>query len=54
MNNGMNAERRGSFLLLGKAYLQVMPWLTIFASYFVLGHPKTLDAEASEIMTSLS
>jgi hypothetical protein len=32
-------------LLLGKAYLQVIPWLTVFASYFVLGHPKTLDVE---------
>ena len=35
-------------LLLGKAYLQVTPWLTLFASYFVLGHPQTLDGEASE------
>ena len=39
-------------LLLGKAYLQVAPWLTIFASYFVLGHPQTLDGEASEVITS--
>jgi hypothetical protein len=30
-------------LLLGKAYLQLVPRLTFFASYFVLGHPKTLD-----------
>jgi hypothetical protein len=30
-------------LLLGKAYLQITPWLTIFASYFVLGHPQTVD-----------
>ncbi len=30
-------------LLLGKAYLQLTPWLTIFASYFVLGHPQTVD-----------
>jgi hypothetical protein len=29
-------------LLLGKAYLQLTPMLQIFASYFVLGHPKTL------------
>jgi len=29
-------------LLLGKAYAQVMPWLTLFASYFVLGHQQTL------------
>ncbi len=35
-------------LLLGKAYLQVTPWLTLFASYFVLGHPQTVDGEASE------
>lgn len=30
-------------LLLGKAYLQFMPWLALFAGYFVLGHPQTLD-----------
>lgn len=36
-------------LLLGKAYLQVAPRLAIFASYFVLGHPKMLDAAASEV-----
>jgi hypothetical protein len=30
-------------LLLGKAYLQLMPWLTLFAGYFVLGHPQVLD-----------
>jgi hypothetical protein len=30
-------------LLLGKAYLRLAPWLNIFASYFVLGHPKPLD-----------
>ena len=30
-------------LLLGKAYLQVTPWLTLFAGYFVLGHPQTVD-----------
>ena len=35
-------------LLLGKAYLQLTPRLTLFASYFILGHPKTLDGEASE------
>jgi hypothetical protein len=35
-------------LLLGKAYLQLAPQLTIFASYFILGHPQTLDGEASE------
>jgi hypothetical protein len=35
-------------LLLGKAYLQVTPWLTIFASYFLLGHPQTLDEGVSE------
>jgi len=31
-------------LLLGKAYLQVTPRLALFASYFVLGHPQTVDA----------
>ena len=35
-------------LLLGKAYLQFAPRLHIFASYFILGHPQTLDGEASE------
>ncbi len=35
-------------LLLGKAYLQFAPQLHIFASYFILGHPQTLDGEASE------
>jgi hypothetical protein len=30
-------------LLLGKAYLQLAPRLTLFASYFVLGHPQTVD-----------
>ena len=35
-------------LLLGKAYLQITPWLTLFASYFVLGHPQTLDEGVSE------
>jgi hypothetical protein len=35
-------------LLLGKAYLQLAPRLTLFASYFILGHPQTLDGEASE------
>ena len=30
-------------LLLGKAYLQLMPWLALFAGYFVLGHPQALD-----------
>jgi hypothetical protein len=35
-------------LLLGKAYLQLAPRLHIFASYFILGHPQTLDGEASE------
>ncbi len=35
-------------LLLGKAYLQLTPWLTLFASYFILGHPQTLGGEASE------
>ena len=33
-------------LLLGKAYLQLAPGLAVFASYFVLGHPKMLDGEA--------
>jgi hypothetical protein len=31
-------------LLLGKAYVQFAPRLTIFASYFILGHPQTLDS----------
>jgi hypothetical protein len=35
-------------LLLGKAYVQVARGLAIFASYFVLGHPKALDSAASE------
>jgi len=35
-------------LLLGKAYLQVAPWLAVFASYFILGHPKALDGAAKE------
>lgn len=35
-------------LLLGKAYLQLAPRLHILASYFILGHPQTLDGEASE------
>ncbi len=35
-------------LLLGKAYLRIAPGLTLFASYFVLGHPQTLDGAASE------
>ncbi len=35
-------------LLLGKAYVQLTPQLTIFASYFILGHPQTSDSEASE------
>jgi len=35
-------------LLLGKAYLRLAPRLTLFASYFILGHPQTLDGEASE------
>jgi choline dehydrogenase-like flavoprotein len=35
-------------LLLGKAYVQVTPWLTLFASYFILSHPKTLDGAAQE------
>jgi hypothetical protein len=32
-------------LLLGKAYLQIAPGITFFASYFILGHPHTLDEE---------
>jgi hypothetical protein len=35
-------------LMLGKAYLRIAPGLTLFASYFVLGHPQTLDGAASE------
>jgi hypothetical protein len=35
-------------LLLGKAFVQFAPGLAIFASYFVLGHPETLDGAASE------
>ena len=35
-------------LLLGKAYLRIAPRLHIFASYFILGHPQTLDGEASK------
>jgi hypothetical protein len=35
-------------LLLGKAYLRIAPRLYIFASYFLLGHPQTLDGEAAE------
>ncbi len=35
-------------LLLGKAYLWIAPRLHLFASYFILGHPQTLDGEASE------
>jgi hypothetical protein len=35
-------------LLLGKAYLQLTPWLTLFASYFVLGHPQTFDGAVKE------
>ena len=35
-------------LLLGKAYVQLAPRLTIFASYFLLGHPQTLDEGVSE------
>jgi hypothetical protein len=35
-------------LLLGKAYLRIAPRLHLFASYFLLGHPQTLDGEASE------
>jgi hypothetical protein len=31
-------------LLLGKAYVQYAPWMAVFASYFILGHPKTLEA----------
>ena len=31
-------------LLLGKAYLQLASQLHIFASYFILGHPQTLDS----------
>ena len=31
-------------LLVGKAYLQLgFPWLNIFVSYFVLGHPRPID-----------
>lgn len=29
-------------LLLGKAYMQLAPRLTVFASYFILGHPREL------------
>jgi hypothetical protein len=29
-------------LLLGKAYLQLAPRLTLFASYFILGHPQAI------------
>lgn len=36
-------------LLLGKAYLQVAPRLAVFASYFVLGHPKALDGATKEL-----
>jgi len=35
-------------LLLGKAYLRIAPWLTLFAGYFVLGHPQTLDGVVKE------
>jgi hypothetical protein len=35
-------------LLLGKAYMQLAPRLTLFASYFVLGHPQALDEGVSE------
>ena len=35
-------------LLLGKAYLRIAPRLHIFASYFILGHPKALDNAAPE------
>ena len=41
-------------LLLGKAYLRIAPQLHIFASYFILGHPQTLDGEAAGGMTSSS
>ncbi|HEX6482689.1 MAG TPA: hypothetical protein VF043_27920 [Ktedonobacteraceae bacterium] len=30
-------------LLLGKAYLQLTPWLALFGGYFLLGHPQTAD-----------
>ena len=30
-------------LLLGKAYVRLLPGLFVFASYFVLGHPQTVD-----------
>ena len=30
-------------LLLGKAYVQLTPWLMLSAGYFVLGHPQILD-----------
>lgn len=36
-------------VLLGKAYTQVTPWLTIFASYFLLGHPKALEGQADNL-----
>jgi hypothetical protein len=39
-------------LLLGKAYVQLAPRLTLFASYFILGHPQALDAAAPEVMPS--
>jgi hypothetical protein len=35
-------------LLLGKAYLRIAPWLTLFAGYFVLGHPQALDGVVKE------
>jgi hypothetical protein len=35
-------------LLLGKAYVQLAPQLTIFASYFILGRPLMLDEGGSE------
>jgi len=30
-------------LLLGKAYVRLLPGLFVFASYFVLGHPQAVD-----------
>ena len=35
-------------LLLGKAYLRIAPGLHLFASYFILGHPQTLDGDVKE------